>query len=151
MTKVSAQSHTGRELELMLEGKKPLAMFYAEVGELPDEELIPEDRFAPFISSGQFVRGESIEEGQYHPKLGRNVRVKYIFFAQVAEAWRIEAMKLLRRESDKSGWSETCERMEGSLLGYTDEENDAHIERALQNPQATAFPWVQRALLARGR
>jgi hypothetical protein len=110
----------------MLEGRKPLAMFYAEVSELPDEELVPEERFTPFVNSGQFVRGEMIQEGQYHPRVGRNVRVKYIFFAHKAEAWRIEAMKLLRRASGKSGWSETCERMEGSLLGYTDEENDAH-------------------------
>ena len=151
MTELSTTNHTGRELDLMLEGKKPLAMFYAEVGEFPDEELVPEDKFASFVDSGRFVRGETTEEGQHHPKLGSNVRVKYVFFALRAEAWRIEAMKLLRRESGKSGWSETCERMEGSLLGYTDEENDAHIERALRNPQANGFPWVQRALLARSR
>lgn len=144
-------NHTGRELELMLEGKKPLAMFYAEVGELPDEELIPEDAFAPFVDSGQFVRGETIEEGQYHPKLKRNVRVKYVFFALKVETWRIDAMKLLKLESGRSGWSETCERMEGSLLGYTNEENDAHIERALRSPLAKDFPWVQYALLTRGR
>jgi hypothetical protein len=110
----------------MLEGKKPLAMFYAEVSELPDDELIPEERFAPYVSSGQFVRGEMIEEAQYHPRLTRNVRVQFVFYALKSEAWRIEAMKLLRRAGLKSGWSETCERMEGSLLGYTDEENDAH-------------------------
>jgi hypothetical protein len=119
-------SHTGRELELMLDGRKPLAMFYAGVGELPNEDLVPEERFAPFVASGQFVRGEMTEEGQHHAGVDRNVLVKYIFFAYKAEAWRIEAMKLLRRASGKSGWSETCERIEGSLLGYTDEENDAH-------------------------
>jgi hypothetical protein len=110
----------------MLEGKKPLAMFYAEVSELPNEELIPEEDFAPHVTSGRFVRGEMIIEAAYHPKLERNVRVKYIFFALKDQAWRIEAMKLLLKESGKSGWNETCERMEGSLLGYTDEENDVH-------------------------
>ena len=151
MTELSGTSHTGRELALMLEGIKPLAVFCAEVGELPDEDLIPEQRFSPYVSSGQFVQGEMIDEGQYHRNLKRNVRLKYVFFALKAEAWRIEAMKLLKRESGKSGWSETCERMEGSLLGYTDEENDAHIERALRNPQAKGFPWVQRAVHDRGR
>ena len=150
MSELSATNHTGRELELMLDGTKPLAVFYAEIGELPNEELIPEDSFAPFVSSGQFVRGETIEEGQHHPNLRRNVSVKYVFFALKAETWRIDAMKLLRRESGRSGWSEACERMEGSLLGYTDEENDAHIKRALQDPQAKVFPWVRRALLDRG-
>lgn len=112
----------------MLEGKKPLAMFYAEVSELPNEEIIPEEAFGLHVASGRFVRGETTIEAAYHPKLKRNVLVRYVFFALKDEAWRIEAMKLLKKESGKSGWNETCERMEGSLLGYSDEENDVHCK-----------------------
>jgi hypothetical protein len=65
---LTAANHTGRELDLMAAGKKPLAMFYAEVGELPDEELIPEKRFAPYVEAGAFVRGETSLEGAYHPR-----------------------------------------------------------------------------------
>jgi hypothetical protein len=129
MTDSCAANHTGRELGFMLEGKKPLAMFYAEVGELPNEELIPEEAFGFHVATGRFVRGKATIEGAYHPKLQRKVLVKYVFFALTDEAWRIEAMKLLKKESVKSGWNETCERMEGSLLGYSDEENDAHCEK----------------------
>jgi hypothetical protein len=121
-------NHTGRELPLMLESKKPLAMFYAEVSELPNDGLIPEQDFAPHVASGLFIRGETTVEAKYHLKLQRNVRIKYVFFALKAEDWRIEAMKLLLKESGKTGWNETCERIEGSLLGYTDEENDAHCK-----------------------
>jgi hypothetical protein len=112
----------------MLEGRKPLAMFYAEVSELPNEELIPEKAFGLHVTSGRFVRGETTIEAACHPQLKRNVRVRYVLFALKDEAWRIEAMKLLLKESGKSGWNETCERMEGSLLGYTDIENDAHCK-----------------------
>ena len=46
-----AFTHTGRELQLMLEGRKPLAMFYAGTDELPWEELIPEHAFAPHVAN----------------------------------------------------------------------------------------------------
>jgi hypothetical protein len=116
----------------MLEGKKPLAMFYAEISELPNEDLIPEEAFGVHVASGRFVRGETTVEAAYHPKLERNVLVRYVFFALKDEAWRINAIRLLLKESAKSGWNETCERMEGSLLGYTDKENDAHCRGRFQ-------------------
>lgn len=47
MIDLIAANHTGRELTLMRSGKKPLAMFYAEISALPDENLIPELAFSP--------------------------------------------------------------------------------------------------------
>jgi hypothetical protein len=58
-----ASTHTGRELELMLAGDKPLAMFCAEISELPEELFIPEAAFAVHVKSGRFVRRELIVEG----------------------------------------------------------------------------------------
>lgn len=133
MIDLAAANHTGRELELMLAGKKPLAMFYAEIGELPHEELIPEERFAPYVNSGEFVRGETILEGAYHPIWKRNVKVKYVFFALKNEAWRIPAMMLVRTTQLKTTAPDiTCERLTGTLLGYTEAEIDAHCAEFLK-------------------
>jgi hypothetical protein len=35
-------NHTGKELQLMLEGKRPLSMFYDDADKEPDERIIPE-------------------------------------------------------------------------------------------------------------
>jgi hypothetical protein len=103
-------------------------MFYAEIKERPDEGRIPEEAFAPYVECGKFVRGETVITGDSHPKLQRQAEIRYIFCALRQEAWRIQAMTLLIKTSRISGWSEICERMEGALLGYTDEENDAHCK-----------------------
>ena len=125
----AAANHTGRELELMLAGKKPLAMFYAEIGELPDDELIPEERFATYVVSGQFVRGETMVEAAYHPALKRNVKVKYVFYALRSEAWRIPAMILamdVHKKVPGPRPNEALDRITGALLGYTEAEMDAY-------------------------
>ena len=124
MVDLIAANHTGRELALMLTGKKPLAMFYAEIDELPNEVLIPEQAFAPYVISGQIVRAEITLESGYSALLGRNAHIRYVFFALAQQAWRISAMSLLRGSFAKSRcpWNEALERIEGTLLGYTDEE-----------------------------
>ena len=130
MIDLEAANHTGRELDLMLAGKKPLAMFYEDIGFLPNEDIIPEERFLPFVEAGQFVRGEETIEGEFHPRLGRRVQVRYVFFALASEAWRVPAMVLLlkaRAQSQIFG-SEGFERMECALLGYSKEETDAWCE-----------------------
>jgi hypothetical protein len=46
----------------MLEGKKPLAFFRDEIGFLPREEIIPEERFRPYVEcrlSGRLVIGRA--------------------------------------------------------------------------------------------
>src|SRR3546814_12082269 len=60
--------HEGRELELMLAGGKPLAMFGDGVGSTHE---FPEIDFAPFVAEGTFVRREVI----YHtPTPGLSLR-----------------------------------------------------------------------------
>lgn len=127
MIDLQAVNHTNRELELMLSGKKPLAMFYDEVSCLPNEEIIPEARFAEYVDSGRFVRGEETYEAEFHPELGRLMRMQYVFFALSEEAWRIPALALLLRVRYRmnSHRSEEVERIESTLLGYTEEEIDA--------------------------
>jgi hypothetical protein len=127
-------NHTNRELELMLSGKKPLAFFCDEISLLPHEEIIPEARFAPYVSSGRFVRGEEIFAGDFHVELGRAAQHKYVFFAIAKEAWRIPALALLLRVRYRmnSFQSADMERMEAMLLGYTDEEVAAWCDHRFQ-------------------
>jgi hypothetical protein len=40
---------------------------------------------------------------------------------------------LLKKTAQMCGWNEGFERMEGTLLGYTDEQNDIYIEMIYRN------------------
>ena len=104
-------------------------MFFAEVSELPEEDFIPEQAFSPYVASGQFVRGEFILDSGFVEPMGRHAITKYVLFALSSEAWRIPAMRLLKESFAKSRcrWNEALERIEGTLLGYTNEEITAWI------------------------
>jgi len=131
MIDLDKANHTNRELEMMLAGEKPLAMFYDEISFLPDEEIVPEKRFSAYVQNGEFVRGETLVAGSYSEKLDRETKIKYVFFALKDEAWRIDAMTLLVEQWYKTNqWNETCERIESALLGYTDEEIDAWCKKS---------------------
>jgi hypothetical protein len=105
-------SHTGRELLLMLAGKKPFAHFHRF--DRPEEDgIVPEALFEPYVRAGRFIRIDQIVEMTPHGASRR------IFYAIAGEEWRIEAYKTLWRLAEKYGrWDETLERMEGYLLGY---------------------------------
>ena len=130
MVELSYEIHTNNELELMLEGKKPLAVFGDEVSCLPNEDIIPEEKFAPYVENGSFVRFEEVIEGPYSEKLERNTSMKNVFFALNGEEWRIKVMiQLLNGLYNKGGWNETCEGLEGFLLGYTESQRDEWSRR----------------------
>lgn len=125
MFKMSYEIHTNNELKLMLEGRKPLAIFSDEVSCLPNEHIIPENAFAPYVESGQMVRQEETLEGPYSDLLGRTTLIKQVLFSLVDEQWRITVMLQLQRQLYKTGeWNETCEGIQGFLLGYTEEEQE---------------------------
>jgi hypothetical protein len=126
MIDLEAANHTNRELELMLAGTKPLSIFHDEISFLPNEEIIPEEQFRPYVDAGYFVRGEETFKGSFHSGLGRDVQIKYVLFARSAEAWRIPAFILVHGVSMQAKrHTEEIERIESSLLGYTNEEIDA--------------------------
>jgi len=130
MINLVAANHTNRELELMLEGKKPLSIFCEELSLLPDEEFIPENKFSPYVITGDFIRDEILIKGPFSSKLGRDTQIKYVLFALKDEEWRINAMMLLKEQHSKAlKWNETCERVESALLGYNEEEIDAWCNR----------------------
>jgi hypothetical protein len=118
------QLHTGRELALMLEGRKPLAAFSEVDPPTPDREVIPEQLFDPYVAAGRFIKGERIfDDGPS----GR--RTRRVLYALPQERWRIEAYLQLWETATKVGWNEEFERTEGSLLGYEDWQNDIFIEQ----------------------
>ncbi len=118
--------HTNYELALMLDGVKPLAKFYLEYPSEPNEWL-PEALFEPHVQSGVLVKRVMADEPFDKPIRLLDGRmsdgVRQIFYARRGEEWRIDAHLLVWRQLDYGPWNETLERLEGSLLGYTDEQN----------------------------
>lgn len=115
--------HTNHELELMLAGTKPFASFSGEYPSNPDFEEIPDKKFDPYVMAGRLVKREFVELVSY----GGDRGVRRVFYALPSEAWRIDAYILLLKTASLTGWNESLERLEGSLLGYQDWQNDAYI------------------------
>lgn len=117
----------------MLAGRKPLAVFSDYLIALPNEEIIPEEQFAPHVREGRFVREEAVINFGDDPKLGHDAKIKVVLFATRAEAWRIPAYRLVKQVFWKTRKNpEELERIESALLGYTEEEIDAwcdHVYR----------------------
>ncbi|ANT51148.1 hypothetical protein [Mesorhizobium amorphae] len=121
--------HTNFELPLMLDGRKPLAVFYdAYPAQWLSETL---GRFDPFVRSGRLAHRlidtpfTEAERARFPGFQGW----RRAFFSLPGEEWRIDAFLLLSKVSAQTGWSEALERMEGLLLGYEDWQNDWWIER----------------------
>lgn len=119
--------HTNFELPLMLDGRKPLAVF----GDVYPSDWFDEllEPFEPFVASGQILR-RIIDTPvpalkQQHPDLDG---MRDVLFALPDEAWRINAYirDILNRSRD---WDDDLERLQGSLLGYEDWQNDWWIEQ----------------------
>lgn len=142
MTHDDKYGHTGRELELMLQRKKPLSMFYDDADFPDDESVIPQQAFDRFVADGLFAKGEEVFEMAIHPQTHQPIRVKYVLYALREEAWRIPAMFLLLKTSLSTTTKpdEGLDRMESALLGYTNEQSDSYHGRRvaagpLRSPQ----------------
>lgn len=119
--------HTNRELALMLAGGKPLAAFSEYCPSTALSELIPERFFEPYVVAGLFVKREYFTDRRD----GRKAR--HVLYAARGEEWRIDAYILMWNTAEKSGWNEGFERMEGSLLGYEEWQNDVYIEKIFRS------------------
>jgi len=120
--------HTNRELAMMLFGTKPLAAFMEMYPSDPECEVIPESLFEPYVAAGRFIKREAITSAARDAEAGPNQRYRRVLYALPGEQWRIDAYLLLHETGDRSGWNEGFERMEGSLLGYEQWQNDVYIE-----------------------
>jgi len=122
--------HTNRELAMMIAGSKPLAVFSDPHPSQPDERFTPEQAFEPHVLAGHIVKREHIVPASENSRSQRrhNLGTRFVLYALPGETWRIEAYLLMRKTAEQCGWSEGFERMEGSLLGYEDWQNDVYIE-----------------------
>jgi len=131
LRELSYEVHTNRELEFMLKGIKPLAYFHDMI--VDDYDMREDEELERQVASGTFVKHELREVWEPYDFNGHLVKGAWSrFYALKSEAWRIPAFILLKKLRGKHGWSDALERMEGSLLGYTDEQNDEWLEKRRQ-------------------
>lgn len=109
----------------MLAGVKPFAAFLLGGG-LTEDEALSGQPFAANVAVGRIVRFE--KETREIGMDGRPMR--RLLFALPGEEWRFERYIALM-DSMIEGWNYEKEREEGTLLGYTAAENDAHIARLI--------------------
>jgi hypothetical protein len=123
--------HTRRELALMLNGTKPLAAFSGQYPPNLDVEEIPERLFDPYVAAGRFIKREYVVPAGAPATLGGQATGTWriVLYASKGHEWRINAYILLYQIAAKAGWSEGFERMQGSLLGYEEWQNDVFIEK----------------------
>jgi hypothetical protein len=111
--------HTNRELGMMLKGTKPMAVFCDGRGHFPPVVLRYLRMFDRHVASGTFVK-------RVHMEMFEQTDLEVILYAIPDEAWRIDAMIALRSNAN---WTAEHERREGTLLGYTDAQNEIWIAK----------------------
>jgi hypothetical protein len=116
--------HSGRELILMRSGRKPLTVLSGGIPADKNFEEIPEYLFDPLVESGRLVKTQfcSLNPARHGVYKG----IRFVLYALKEEAWRMDAYILLQNVAQRSGWNEALTRLEGSLLGYSEWENDAY-------------------------
>jgi hypothetical protein len=136
-------NHTGRELELMLAGAKPLAWFTFCVDYEHDRYLEHQAEFAPFVQSGQLIEEIYDEVWAFDPRIGRHLTTGTVLYALAGEEWRIPAMRLIlsvNAARSDSGPNEVVDRVIGRLLGYAEQEVEAYLAAGNYGGAATAMP-----------
>lgn len=111
--------HNDRELELMLAGTKPMAMFSDA---LHVSAYFPDADFAPHVAAGRIIRVEEIIPRPPY-------EMRYLFFALPGEEWRIEEALVMCRNlcaGTVKDHDADSVRM-GELLGYTTEDIQTFI------------------------
>ncbi|CAK0767879.1 Hemin receptor [uncultured Gammaproteobacteria bacterium] len=109
--------HEGKELDLMLAGTKPLAVFSEDV---PDLGLIPREQFAPYVEDGTFISREEkyVVLMQGHAPL----EVTCVYYATPDQAWRIDLLHQLYLSIHQNirPYTDCVDQEIGELLGYTE-------------------------------
>lgn len=125
------RSHVGRELDMILAGEKPLAMFYCNADSAPDERVIPERKFEKYVKRGDVVKQDLLLECAIDPRTKKQVWIRYVLYASSSEQWRIEAMRLALETMRKMGRAdEGLDRIIASLLGHSPEEIDDLVQKS---------------------
>lgn len=123
----SAAGDRGRELECLLEGRRPMVLFYDDADD--PAGAIPEAAFAPYVLENSLVKADEVLE-LLDPVLAQRSRVRYVLYARPEEQWRIPAALLALRTRLKVNAmaDEGLERLLCALLGYSEDETAACLE-----------------------
>ncbi len=95
--------------------------------------VIPEREFEPHVAAGRIIERQHIDLPRKDARVVKGIKeqqigMRRVLYALPGERWRIDAYLLLWKIAEKSGWNEGFERLEGTLLGYEDWQNDYHVE-----------------------
>lgn len=112
--------HEEKELELMLNHQKEIALFYTDAE-------VPED-FFPYLENKTF----ELKEIKLKDKLLGNFSYYLIYrLENIAKAEKLASILLKNRNSGK--FDPDLEREIGRLLGYCDDDIEFYINHALRN------------------
>jgi hypothetical protein len=113
--------HEGKELDLMLAGTKPLALFSDAV---EGAFWFPEGEFAPYVAAGRILRFEDVT-----PPRADGHAIRRLFYCLPGEEWRVEAARALQDRSARRDrpWTDEDDRAMGRLLGYREEDIEAFL------------------------
>jgi hypothetical protein len=129
--------HEGRELELMLAGKKHLSKFVFEENA---SDVFPLRELDKLVANGMLTKDERSE--RHSLPHGDDVIIRNLLYATAAEAWRIPAMRAVEDIYQKlmPGWRPDLERIIGVLLGYDSEDVELFLEQLSKNKQTSYDP-----------
>jgi hypothetical protein len=126
--------HEGRELELMMSGLKPLAMFSEPIP--PDFDYFDEEQFDLLVAQGRLVKSVTFENSGIPNHQDKQFR--RVLYALPDQEWRIGAFLALVKIQNafRLGLSPCLERLIGLLLGYESADIESyldHIERCARH------------------
>jgi hypothetical protein len=119
--------HEGNELELMLAGRKALAVFHDALTEQGiSEEIIPEKAFRPHVQSGRIKR---LSADVWAVKTGK--RIRCVCFTLPGEEWRGQFVLWFKAEffAGRITYDPSHDEIMGKLLGYDDADIHDFLER----------------------
>lgn len=111
--------HDGRELRLMLAGKKPLARF-ARAHDAKTLGAV-EAAFAPHVARGKISRFEF-----------RSEETERVYYCLPTEEWRVKLLELIDAALEAGAHDFTMadlHRIDGAMLGYAKADIEAFVAR----------------------
>ena len=99
------------ELQMMLDGMRPMSVFYRTTTDTFDEK--DGQRFDYFVKTGQMHR-----DTFFIKNISQDFRIFYTVFTMSGEEWRASVYKSLKKIGQNT-WNSDLQRIEEMLFSYT--------------------------------